>query len=162
MIFMKDLRGGASLLGCINPLTFLKSCPDRFPYMANICFSPRAKLQNKQKLYVSPILFPSSLFFAQTLISLRRRRLSHVRMRRKMAVTASQAVVVYQLFCIKENREEEAEKTSSTCSTNQGNQHFSHLVYCDTRINKIQDDQMPRTLAYRQNALGFTKMHCIL
>ena len=71
-----------------------------------------------------------------------------------MAVTASQAVVVYQLFCIKENREEEAEKTSSTCSTNQGNQHFSHLVYCDTRINKIWDDQMPRPLAYRQNALA--------
>ena len=38
---------------------------------------------NWQKVYVSPILFPSSLFFAQTLISLRRRRLSHVRVRRQ-------------------------------------------------------------------------------
>ena len=47
------------------------------------------------------------------------------------------AAVGYKLFCIEENREEEAEKTPSTCSTNQGYQHFSHHVYCDTRINKI-------------------------
>ena len=53
-----------------------------------------------------------------------------------MAVAASQAVVE-NLFCIEENREEEADKTPPTCSTNQGNQHFSHLVYCDTRINKF-------------------------
>ena len=42
-----------------------------------------------------------------------------------------------KLFCIEENREEEEKKTPSTCSTNQGNQHFSHLVHCDTRSNKI-------------------------
>ena len=46
----------------------------------------------------------------------------------KMAVAASQAVVK-TVFCIEENREEEAEKTPSTCSNNQGSQHFSHLVY---------------------------------
>ena len=68
-----------------------------------------------------------------------------------MAVAASQAAV-NKLFCIEENREEEAEKTPSTCSTNQGNQHFSHLVYHDTRISKILDDQVLRPLAYRQNA----------
>ena len=39
--------------------------------------------------------------------------------------------VGYKLLFIKENREEEAEKTSSTCSTNQGYQHFSHLVDCE-------------------------------
>ena len=70
-----------------------------------------------------------------------------------MAVAASQAVV-YKLFCIEENREEEAEKAPSICSTNQGNQHFSHLVYCDTRIRKILDDKVLWTLTYRQNALG--------
>ena len=40
-----------------------------------------------------------------------------------MAVAAFQAVV-YNLFCIEEDSEEEAEKTPSTCSTNQGNQRF--------------------------------------
>ena len=55
-----------------------------------------------------------------------------------MAVTASQAVVVYQLFCIKENREEEAEKTPSTCSANQGNQHFSHqLSVVVVRVRRV-------------------------
>ena len=54
------------------------------------------------------------------------------------AMAVSQNVVaVVTNACIEENREEEAEKTPSTCSTNQGNEHFSHLVYCDTRINKI-------------------------
>ena len=53
-----------------------------------------------------------------------------------VALAASQAVVK-TVFCIEENREEGAEKTPSTCSNDQGNQHFSHLVYCDTRINKI-------------------------
>ena len=58
--------------------------------------------------------------------------------KREMAVAlaASQAMIK-TVFCIKENREEGAEKTPSTCSNNQGNQHFSHPVYCDTRINKI-------------------------
>ena len=50
-----------------------------------------------------------------------------------------------KLFCIDVNREEEAEKTPSTCSTNQGKQHFGHLVYCDIRI---------RLLAYHKDALG--------
>ena len=53
-----------------------------------------------------------------------------------VALTASQAVVK-TVFFIEENSEEGAEKTPSTCSNNQGNQHFSHPVYCDTRINKI-------------------------
>ena len=53
-----------------------------------------------------------------------------------LIITASQAVVK-TVFCIEENREEGAEKTPSTCSSNQGNQHFSHPVYCDTRMNKI-------------------------
>ena len=54
-----------------------------------------------------------------------------------MVVGPSPSSTGFKVFRIEENREEEAEKTPSTCSTNQGNQHFSHLVYCDTRINKI-------------------------
>ena len=46
-----------------------------------------------------------------------------------MAVLASREVIE-NLFCIEENREEEVEKTPA-CSTNQGDQHFSHLDYCD-------------------------------
>ena len=45
------------------------------------------------------------------------------------------AAVSYKLCYTEENREEEADKIPSTCSTNQGNQHFSHLVCCDIRIN---------------------------
>ena len=60
----------------------------------------------------------------------------YVRVKLKMATVAKLTVGGYKQFCIEENREE-AEKTPSTCSTNQGYQHFSHLVYCDTRINKI-------------------------
>ena len=39
--------------------------------------------------------------------------------------------VSYKLFYIEKNRKE-AEKSPSTCSSNQSNQYFSHLVYCDT------------------------------
>ena len=61
----------------------------------------------------------------------------------------------WNLFCIEEKREEEAEKTPSTCSTNQGNQHFSHLDYCDTRINKCLGHlhMLIKPPAYRQNVL---------
>ena len=57
--------------------------------------------------------------------------MSHVRVRRhRQMVVAASLAAVYELFCIEENREEEAEKTPSTCSTVQGSQHFSHLDYC--------------------------------
>ena len=42
----------------------------------------------------------------------------------------------YKLFHIEEKREDEAEQTPSTCSTNQGNQHFSYLAYCEFRTIK--------------------------
>ena len=70
----------------------------------------------------------------------------HVRVGRQMAVAASQAVA---RNCTVSRR---AEKTPSTCSTNQGNQDYGHLDNCDTRINKIYNDEMLRPMGH---------LHCI-
>ena len=67
----------------------------------------------------------------------------------------------FKVFRIEENRGEEAAKSPSAFSDHLGNQHFSHLVYYDTRINKIWDDQLLRPLAYRQSALGLICFHSI-
>ena len=66
------------------------------------------------------------------------------------------AAVGYKLFCIEENRKEEAEKTPSTCSTNQGNQYFSHLIVMP-ELTKFRTIKCFWQLVYRQHAVGYTK-----